>query len=81
MTTNAIQAEIPTELMMAGASDTPRMGTDTFYFQNLTARISGGPLCRLKRFAFHRESVVLKDLCDRPLTYLSRVNPGSVMDI
>lgn len=67
--------------MMAGASDTPHVGTDTFHFQNLTSRISGGLLCHLKWFAFHRESVILKNLCDRPLTYLSRVNPGSVMCI
>lgn len=32
MTTNALQAEIPMELMMAEASDTPQVGIDTFHF-------------------------------------------------
>lgn len=51
---------------MAGASDTPHMGIDTFCFQNLINRISGGPLWHLKQFASHRETVVSKNLCDRP---------------
>lgn len=33
MTTNALQAEIPTELMMAEASDTPQVGIDALHFQ------------------------------------------------
>lgn len=42
MTTNALQAEIPTELMMAESSDIAQVGTDTFHFQTLTNRISCG---------------------------------------
>lgn len=44
MTTNALKAEIPTELMMAEASDTPQVGIDTLHFQILINRISGGSL-------------------------------------
>lgn len=42
MTTNALQAEIPTELMMAESSDIAQVGTDTFHFQTLTNRFSCG---------------------------------------
>lgn len=42
MTTNALQAEIPMEPMMAEASDTPQVGIDTLHIQTLTNRISCG---------------------------------------
>lgn len=44
VTTNALKAETPTELVMAEASDTPQVGIDTLHFQILTNRISGGSL-------------------------------------
>lgn len=77
MTTNTLQAEIPMELMMAEASDTPQVGIDTFYFQTLTNRISCGSPCHLEMFAFHHKFIVLKDFYYRPLAHLNRVNPNS----
>lgn len=81
MARNALQAEIPTELMMAEASDAPQVGIDAFHFQTLTNRISCGSLCHLKMFAFHHESIILEDLCYRPLPHLSRVNSNSTMQL
>lgn len=81
MTTNALQAEIPTELMMAEASDTPQVGIDTFHFQTLANMISCGSLCHLKMFAFHHECIVLEDLRYRPLPHRKGVNPNSSMQL
>lgn len=54
---NCLTSRKSAEPMVAGASDTPQVGIDTFHFQTLTNRISCGSLCHLKMFALLHESI------------------------